>query len=264
MTAFDAARFRALLAARHPGLGEPLEHVTLTDSTNDDALRAAASGAPDGALFVAEAQRAGRGRRGSTWLSEPGEGLLASLLLRRTLTPETAALLPLAAGAAVRAAVALALAPSAAARSVGVKWPNDVLVDGRKLAGILVESRLRGSGEAAVVVGLGLNVGRLSLPDEVAARSTSLGALGALEIMKETLLHAILTEIAARLSLLARPTGPAALIEEIRQHDALEGKRVRVEGRQGIASGIDIDGSLLIRDEQGDLHSLRAGHVELV
>ena len=137
------------------------------DSTNAEALRLAAAGEPEGLVVVTDAQTSGRGRLGRAWWAEPGTSLLASWLLRPTLEPERLPLLSLVAG------VAAARAASAAGGvEVRLKWPNDLLLDGRKLGGILSES----DGRGAVVVGLGVNVRQDVFPDDIRETATSLAA----------------------------------------------------------------------------------------
>lgn len=256
---FDAARFRAL-AGTASGLGCELRAAELTDSTSDDAFAAAASGAPDGAVFVAGSQRRGRGRRGNSWLSVAGEGLLFSVLLRRRFSPESAALLPLATGLAVREAVAQRLAAAGASVAPLLKWPNDVLAAGRKLAGILVESRVRGQEAPVTVIGVGLNLGRL--PQEISASGISLAELGVPDEDREALLFALLEELTRRLKDVEREGGRQRVVEDLNRFDALRGARISVSGLAGVASGIDSSGWLLITDERGELHKVRSGHVE--
>ena len=258
---FDVEAFQNLLSGTPPRLGSPVTWCAATASTNDDAFRAAAAGAPDGALFVSDTQTAGRGRRGNTWHSEPGEGLLFSLLLVRELGHAQAELLPLVAGLAVRAAVARALEASRVTQAVRVKWPNDVLVGTKKLAGILVEGRARGTGPARWVVGVGLNLGRLSLPASVSSRATSLTGLGARAISREALLHQILLELGTRLDAWNDGRG-GQIVSELQRFDALVGCPISVGGVRGVGEGIGDDGCLLIRDGHGELHRVRSGHVE--
>lgn len=259
--AFDGERFRAL--ARGLTLGHPLVATLETGSTNDDALRAARAGAPHGALFVTEHQRAGRGRRGNTWLAAPGEGLLFSCVLRPKVAAESAPALALLAGLAVREAAAAELAAAGAPVEVLVKWPNDVVVGRRKLAGILVESQIRGSEVGAVVVGVGLNTGRLEHLPELATTATSLGELGA-TVTREALLAAILRGTEARLALLESPEMPMkSLVAELVTWDALKGHEVTVGALRGVASGIDAMGKLAIADANGVTHRIASGHVSL-
>jgi BirA family biotin operon repressor/biotin-[acetyl-CoA-carboxylase] ligase len=160
----------------------------------------------------------------------------------------------------VRAAVAEALAARGVTKVVRVKWPNDVVVDELKVAGILVESQMRGEKLGAVVVGVGLNTGRLELPPDVQVRATSLAALGA-SVTREELLHTVLTELEARLARLEDRASLAALVTELSAHDALLGERVTVGELEGTASGIDELGNLKVLDATGRTHSVTSGHV---
>src|SRR5688500_4594859 len=141
-------------------LGLPRLHLRETSSTNDRARALAAAGAPHGTLVTAGAQSAGRGRQGRTWAAPPGRALLCSLVLR-----SYDALLPLRAGLAVA---------DLAGEAAVVKWPNDVLVDGRKLAGILVEGAPQG-GWAGRGIGVNVAVELAELPPELRARAATLG-----------------------------------------------------------------------------------------
>jgi BirA family biotin operon repressor/biotin-[acetyl-CoA-carboxylase] ligase len=256
--AFDADSFRVRAREQKPKLGRPLMFKPITGSTNDDALLAARSGAPHGSVFVADEQTAGRGRRGHAWLAAPGEALLFSVLLRPRLElPQTSAL-TLAIGLALRDAVSQRIAPNAE-----IKWPNDLLVNGKKLAGVLVESQLQGDRLQAVVVGIGLNVASREFPEEIAARATSLALLGAARLEREPLLHDILEAIAARLEAYQR-TGIAGILSELNTADALRGKRVRVDDQLGIGRGLDEQGRLLLEDDAGHLHAVLSGTVELL
>lgn len=152
------------------------------DSTNEEAKRQAASGAPAGLLVSAQAQRAGRGRRGRTWVSEPGN-LYMSILLRPERSAAAAAQLGFAAALAIGEAV-LPLLENAGA--LAYKWPNDVLVGGRKLSGILLESQAADEGRLDwLVVGIGVNVA--SFPESSAYPATSLAAAGAVPVTIEAL-----------------------------------------------------------------------------
>jgi BirA family biotin operon repressor/biotin-[acetyl-CoA-carboxylase] ligase len=255
---FDVALFQREREARGVALGALCEWLEETQSTNDDALAAARRGAGHGALFGAEAQTRGRGRRGSAWVSTPGEGLWFSLLLRPRLTPELAPLLALCTGLAVRDAVApLVQAP------VALKWPNDVLADGRKLAGILVESQVSGSHIASVIVGVGVNVAQAEFPEPISGIATSLVRLDARGAGREQLLASVLEQLERRLSQLEAGDA-AAIAGALRSHDALRGKRVRVEGLVGLASGIDDSGRLLVRADGGEIVAVQSGHVEVL
>ena len=255
---FDADRFRALAAERGLRLGAPLVSLRVTESTNDLALEAARHGTPHGATFVAEEQTRGRGRRGRLWSSPPGQNLTFSTLLRPNLEPERASALTLAVGLALRDVVAARVTVQ-----VGVKWPNDVVAQNRKVAGILVESQLVGGRVTALVVGIGLNVSMRELPPEIAELATSLALLGATDLEHEPLLCDVLGELDRRVH--AHETaGLPALLDELRAHDALFGRRVRVEKAVGVARGIDATGALLIEDEHGRIRPIVSGTVEVL
>jgi BirA family biotin operon repressor/biotin-[acetyl-CoA-carboxylase] ligase len=257
--AFDGERFRAL--ATGLTLGHPLTWTETTGSTNDDALAAARAGAPHGALFVTEAQAAGRGRRGNSWLAAMSQGLLFSVVLRPNVKLDRAPALALLAGLALREVVQEALDTTGVGARALVKWPNDVVVADRKVAGILVESQIRGGDLGSVVVGVGLNVGRLELPHDVQRLATSLEELG-VRREREVLLLAILRAIEARLRLLEDPEMPLkSLVAELNAADALNGRRLVVDGVAGVGNGIDERGYLKLRTEYGEERSVASGHV---
>jgi BirA family biotin operon repressor/biotin-[acetyl-CoA-carboxylase] ligase len=228
--------------ATAPRLGRPRLHLRATTSTNDRARALAAAGAPHGTLVTAARQSAGRGRQGRTWSAPPGRALLCSLVLR---DPSATPFLPLA------AAVAVADACGAAAR---IKWPNDVLLDGRKVAGILAEGRPQ---EGWAVLGIGVNVAvdLAELPPELHATAATLGRPPAdVEPFLDDLLAAL--ERA-----LALPT--AAVLDAWRARDALLGREVWWAGGHGTAAGLDGAGRLVVRLPGGGRTELDAGEVHL-
>lgn len=260
----DPAALRAERERLGAVLGEPLSVVAITGSTNDDARKAAGSGAPHGATFFADAQTAGRGRGGHTWHSPRGENLYFSVVLRPARSASAVATLPLVAGLAVVDALEPRL--PGARPALGLKWPNDVLCGGRKLAGILVESQLRGSAVAAAIVGIGINVRATRFPDELAVRATSLALLGCADLDRSTLAAAVLARLGehgARWD--AEGLGP--FLERLRARDALRGATVSVTTSggvlDGIAEGVDDGGRLLVRDAAGSLHAITSGSVAL-
>jgi BirA family biotin operon repressor/biotin-[acetyl-CoA-carboxylase] ligase len=255
---FDTALFERESQARGLELGAPLSWRAETASTNDDALAAAKSGAPHGALFGAETQTRGRGRRGSEWVSTPGAGLWFSILLRPTLTPEVAPALSLCAGLAVRDAVATRVAAN-----VQVKWPNDVLAGGRKLAGILIESQLSAAQLSSVIIGIGINVAQRAFPEPIAGIATSLTLLQATDLSREALLADVLHGLEARLTELSQG-GIAAISTALRPHDALLGQQLRIENATGTGAGIDAAGQLLLQSPDGSIAPIVSGHVEIL
>ena len=223
-------------------LGNPRLHHRVTDSTSSVARALASAGAPHGTLVTAGEQRAGRGRHGRRWSAPAGRALLMSLVLR-----EWPPHVPIA------GAVAVADVAGAAA---AIKWPNDVLLDDRKLAGVLGESRPQ---EGWAVLGIGVNVAvRVQdLPAELHDRAATLGlAPAAIEPTLEALLRALEQR-------LAQPTGE--LLDELRGRDALRGRRVRWAEGEGVACGIDDSGRLLVQRPGGrDPVALVAGEVHLL
>jgi BirA family biotin operon repressor/biotin-[acetyl-CoA-carboxylase] ligase len=221
-------------------LGWPRVHMRRADSTNDRARALALAGAPDGTLVTAEEQTAGRGRQGRRWSAPAGSALLMSLVLR-----DPPPLLPLAAGVAV----AEVAGPAAA-----IKWPNDVLVAGRKVAGILVEGR---PGEGWAVVGIGINVAvaLADLPAELRPRAGTLG-LTAAEI--EPTLAAVLAGLGRWLD-----AGPAEVLAAWGARDALRGRPVAWAGGRGTGAGIDGEGRLVVALPGGGRAALYAGEVHL-
>jgi BirA family biotin operon repressor/biotin-[acetyl-CoA-carboxylase] ligase len=257
----DLARAADLVAQRGCGLGRPLHLLASTGSTSDDAHQGARDGAPHGATWVAEEQTAGRGRRGHRWTSPPGEGLLFSVLARTSCPPARLPPLALVVGLAVREAVVRA-APGA---SVQIKWPNDVLLGGRKVAGVLVEAVTVGPRVEAVIVGVGINVHTRVFPEEIAERATSVALAGGptppdrAEILADVLagldrdMHVVLGR------------GLGLLRARLEAADALRGRRVRTDtGEEGTGAGLAEDGRLLLRRDDGGVAALSAGEVHLL
>jgi BirA family biotin operon repressor/biotin-[acetyl-CoA-carboxylase] ligase len=253
--AIEAARARRSIA------GGPLVVVEVTGSTNDDARKAAALGAPVGAAFLADAQTKGRGRGRHTWHSPPGENLYLSLIARPRVPASSVAPVALAIGVAVAEVIEarLSAAPAEAA-PVQIKWPNDVLVAGRKIAGVLVEAQLRGAEVVSLVVGVGVNVKARAFPEEIAARATSLALLGCLDLDRAALAAELLAALGAAIARYEqeRLAGFAAALA---RRDALFGRRVEVGGVAGVAAGIDAEGQLLIRGAGGAILPVFSGEV---
>ena len=228
-------------------IGWPRVHFRRTDSTNERARELAVAGAPHGTLVTADEQTAGRGRQGRAWAAPPGAAVLMSLLLREV--DERSAALPLAAAVAV----CEALAPL----RCQIKWPNDVWLERRKLAGILVEGRPQ---EGWAVLGIGLNVS--TTLDELHAKlrgtATSLRIAGEDDRDREEVLAALLVAIERRVG-----QEPAAVLPAWRERDALLGERVRCQAGEGTAAGIDDMGALLVDTDDGRV-ALDAGEVHLL
>ncbi len=226
-------------------IGWPRAHWRATDSTNERARELAANGAPHGTLVTADEQTAGRGRQGRSWTAPPRSAVLMSLLLR-----ELDALLPLAAALAVCEAC-----EEEGRVACQVKWPNDVWIDRRKVAGILVEGRPQ-EGWAVLGIGLNVDIAEAQFPPELRDTATSLliadGARPLDEVL-ELLVDGLRRWLVA----------PAAdVLTAWRQRDALKGERVGWREGEGVAAGIDDSGALLVDTDTGRV-ALDAGEVHL-
>jgi BirA family biotin operon repressor/biotin-[acetyl-CoA-carboxylase] ligase len=220
-------------------LGTPRAHHRRTDSTSARARALVAAGAPHGTLVTAAEQTAGRGRQGRTWTAPPGRALLASLVLR-----DWPHLLPLAAAVAVA---------EVAGGAAAIKWPNDVQLGGRKVAGILVEGRPQ---EGWMVLGIGLNVAVHpdDFPPELRDTATTLG-------LEPEDVEQVLTALLSSLERwLAAP--PEAILAAYRARDALAGRAIAWGSGRGRAIGVDEEGRLRVETAEGEV-ALDAGEVHL-
>ena len=214
-------------------IGRPRVHHRLTDSTNERTRALAAAGAPHGTLVTADEQTAGRGRQGREWLARPGAALLMSLVLRE---PREA--LPLAAAVALCEALPVEAA---------IKWPNDIWLQGDKVAGILVEGRPQ---DGWAVLGIGVNVRDAPPLEHVTSLAGSVGT--------EDLLRRLLIALDAWLS---RPL--PEILAAWRSRDALLGETVRWQNGSGKGAGIDESGALLVDSDSGRI-ALQSGEVHLL
>lgn len=255
---FDRAAFTAALATRR--LGRALRVREETGSTNDDAYEALSAGMPDGVTVVAGAQVRGRGRAGRAWTHAPGLGLAMSFALHPGCDAQQAGVVPLAAG--------LAIARAAAAHGVrtAIKWPNDVLARGRKLAGVLCELRRAPGGGDVVVVGVGVNVRQAAadFPPELRDSATSVALEGG-DAAVERLAARVLTEFEPLWTEL-QEGDRAAVLAAWSERAAFWGETVTVRAPAGPVTGVaqrlDPDGSLVLRLESGAETTVLAGDLE--
>ncbi len=261
------------LGAKAKSAGYRLAGFDEIGSTNIEALAAAAAGDLGGIWFAARHQTAGRGRRGRQWHSVPGN-LAASLLIVPDTTPELIATLGFVAGVALNRGLAAVLpegtfrigidgADGADGRSrIALKWPNDVLADGAKLSGILLEASKTPDGRSAIVIGCGVNV--VSAPENTPYPATSLAALG-IERSAEDVFEAISDAWVEVFSLWDDGRGVSAVLELWRGSAAGIGAPVAVQQDgvvlRGIFETIDAAGRLIIRDEDGSRFPITAGDV---
>jgi len=228
-------------------IGRPHLHHRSLGSTNTEARRLAAAGTGSGTLVTCDEQTDGRGRQGRAWSSPPGAALAYSVVLRRKI--EVPGTLPLVVGVAVCEAVER-LAPGVEAQ---VKWPNDVWIEGKKCAGILVEARPQ-DGWAVIGIGLNLTVDPADLPPEVRAKATSVGNGTTVPAAIEALNDALGQRLDAPVN---------ETLAEFGRRDGLRGRRLRWEEGSGTAAGIDPEGNLLVESSVGCLTPLNAGEVHL-
>jgi BirA family biotin operon repressor/biotin-[acetyl-CoA-carboxylase] ligase len=241
-------------------------------STNSEALRWADAGAPDLSIVVADEQTAGRDRQGRTWFTPPGAALAFSLVLRQALVAGRGEDIPsrlarLTALGALAVSQALQTEYNLAAQ---IKWPNDVLLDRRKVCGILTEAQWQGERLSAAVLGIGINVAPASVPpdNEVIYPATCVESALGRDIDRWQLLRCVLEEILAWRSRWEEPEFLTAWEEKL----AFKGEQVYIytgtaaqdsPDEQGILLGLDGAGRLLIRSHTGEVHSLGIGELRL-
>ena len=237
----------------------PVHHFETLDSTNDRAKELAAQGAPEGTVVVAETQTRGRGRLDREWNSPPGVGLYVSLVLRPMLPPMELPQITLTTAVAVVRAVrrVAGLAP-------GIKWPNDLLLNGKKLGGILTEMETESDRIRHVVVGLGLNVNNPGFPPELAATATSLTLAAGRAFSRVHLLQAWLEEFEELYGRFLNQGFPE-ILEEWKGSAVTLGKMVTVRQGPREISGqaLDVapDGALLLRTNNGEMVRVTSGEI---
>ncbi|HEY1904125.1 MAG TPA: biotin--[acetyl-CoA-carboxylase] ligase [Terracidiphilus sp.] len=227
-----------------------LHFSPVTQSTNTDALQAARSGAPHGSVYFADEQLAGRGRGDHAWHSAAAQGLYVSILLRPSFPAARLSLLPFAAGLAAASAIR-----AAAALTIDLRWPNDLLIGPRKTGGILVEATINSQGLPHAVLGIGINVHQQQFPTDLSTPATSLDIESGQIISRQSLLIALLQSLAQEAQALESPTAPQSLPQRVQQSSTwITGRRVHVHGPQactGITEGLDENGFLLVRTDSG-------------
>lgn len=226
--------------------GRPRRHYRRCDSTNSRARELAAAGAPAGTVVTADEQTAGRGRQGRSWMAPASKALLYSAILR-PLEPRHA-LLPLAVPLAVCEAT-----ERLGASGCEVKWPNDVWIEGRKCAGVLIEARPQDHW-AVIGVGVNLTIDEDEFPPELRDRATSIGG--------GTTPESALAALNERLEIWTQ-SDPDRVLIEFRKRDALRGRAIAWGEGEGVADGIDDRGNLLVRTASGETLSLGGGEVHL-
>jgi BirA family biotin operon repressor/biotin-[acetyl-CoA-carboxylase] ligase len=244
--------------------GKHIHHYYKIGSTNSEAMQAAAEGAPEGSVFLAEEQLAGRGRGAHSWHSARSAGIYCSVILRPPMPPSDALIVSLAAGLAVRAAVR-EVAPQLA---VDLKWPNDLLIAGRKFCGILTEMNAEATRVRHLVVGAGINVNQLKFPSELREIATSLRIETATEWSRVELLAALLKSLDREYrALLHDVEARNAILRRFEDSSSsVRGSKVRIEdngGMSGVTEGLDERGFLQIRTDEG-LRTVLSGTLRIL
>lgn len=242
-------------------LGKEICYYDSIDSTNAQARRLSEEGAAHGTVIVSDIQTGGKGRRGRTWVSPGGSGIWFSLLLYPDIPVERAHLLTLVAAMAVVKAIRekTALEPR-------IKWPNDVILSGKKTCGILTEMIPRVDGKNRVIVGIGINTHTRAFDPEIADTATSLVLEGAKEVDRAELLAVVLEQFEKYYDKYGKTLDVSIFREEYESFLVNKDQSVRVEdpggAYRGIARGINEDGELLVECEQG-LVAVNAGEVSV-
>jgi BirA family transcriptional regulator, biotin operon repressor / biotin---[acetyl-CoA-carboxylase] ligase len=249
-----------LLATRW--MGRRIHYFPSLDSTHTAARRLALDGAAEGEIVIAEAQDRGRGRLGRPWFSPPFANLYLSVILRPPVPLRQASLVTLTAAVAAAEAV-----EAVSSLSPSIKWPNDLLLEGRKLAGLLNEVHAEGDRVGFLLLGIGvnLNIEAAAFPEDLRPVATSLREATGRPISRKTFVKALL-EALERGYLLFSERGGEPVLAAWRKRAAIGGKRVRVvsfgETVEGEAVDVDEDGALLLRTGDGTVRRIIAGDLE--
>lgn len=240
---------------------ERIHHYFRIGSTNTAAMQAAAAGEPEGSVFLAEEQTAGRGRGGHTWESQKSAGIYCSVVLRPPLAPADALPLTLAAGLAAAAAVeeTTGLRPD-------LRWPNDLLLGGKKFGGILTEMNAEATRVRYLVIGAGINVNQTRFGGELAELATSLRQQSGREWSRLALTAALLKSLDREYRALLGGQGSETLARFEQRSSCARGKRVHVEeggGYEGTTDGLDARGFLRVKTAEGVRTVLSGGVREI-
>jgi BirA family biotin operon repressor/biotin-[acetyl-CoA-carboxylase] ligase len=243
--------------------GKHIHHYYKIGSTNIAAMEAGSADAPEGSVFLAEQQTAGRGRGANQWYSERSAGIYCSVLLRPALPPSDLLVITLAAGLAVHSAV-----QEIDSRVLpDLKWPNDVLINGKKVCGILTEMNAEVTRVRYIVVGLGINVNQSSFPADLQAIATSLRSATGTEWSRVELCTVLLKSLDREYrGLLENPEAATSILRRFQERSSsVQGRHVEIEENaelSGVTEGLDSRGFLQVRTAQG-LRTVLSGAVKL-
>jgi BirA family biotin operon repressor/biotin-[acetyl-CoA-carboxylase] ligase len=248
----------------HEASAKQIHHYYKIASTNSEAMRCAAEGAPEGSVFLAEEQLAGRGRGAHSWHSARSAGIYCSVILRPPMPPSDALIFSLAVGLAIRAAV-MEIAPQL---RVDLKWPNDMLLGGRKFCGILTEMNAEAARVRHLVVGVGINVNQAKFPAELREIATSLRIETGTEWSRVELCAALLKSLDREYRSFVEDAGArTAILRRFEENSSsVCGRRVSIEengGLAGVTEGLDERGFLRVRTAEG-LRTVVSGTVRIM
>jgi len=228
-----------------------------TDSTNRQARMLAKEGAPHGTLVIADTQSAGRGRRGRGWISPAGEGVFMSLIVRPNEQPSQVAKMSLTLALAVGRAI-----EQVTGLDARIKWPNDIVIDGRKVCGLLLEMDATAEKVESIVAGVGINVHQTQFDEEIAHTASSLDLLAGKRVSRSAIVRAFLAEFERAMAL-----ADEAMMDAYRARSATIGQTVQVIGLNGTytgtAKGITQSGTLLVELETGEVREVLAADVSV-
>lgn len=232
------------------------------DSTNNKARQLAETGVPDGTLVVARKQSAGKGRRGRMWESQPDSGIFMSLLLRPRIGPERASMLTLVAALAVADGIA-----AATSLKPEIKWPNDVVVDGQKVCGILTEMNADMDDISHVVIGIGINVNMQEFPAEISEVATSLAIKSGQTVNRADLIGLVMKAWERYYRIFLQTADLTGLMDQYNDWLVNRGKEVKVLAPggtyPGISHGIDAAGQLLVEKADQTIEAVMSGEVSV-
>ncbi|MCI8949600.1 MAG: biotin--[acetyl-CoA-carboxylase] ligase [Lachnospiraceae bacterium] len=243
-------------------MGRHLVYLPETDSTNIQAAKLAREGAPEGTLVVAESQTAGKGRRGRSWSSPSGSSIYMSFLLRPDIPPYCASMITLLAGMAGAKAVC-----QVAGLEAQIKWPNDLVVNGKKICGILTEMSAEMERIHYIVTGIGINVNQMEFPEEIRDKATSLWIEGGKRLNRSQLIAAVMEWFEQYFEQFLETKDLSGLKEAYEEMLANRNREVSVldpaSPCQGICRGIDKGGELLVELPEGQIRKVVAGEVSV-
>jgi BirA family biotin operon repressor/biotin-[acetyl-CoA-carboxylase] ligase len=243
-------------------IGRDIQLLPTAVSTNTRAMELAATGAADGTVVIAETQTGGKGRLGRTWISPRGN-LYLSVILRPDIPMHKAPLITLMGAVAVASSIRETLGLAA-----GIKWPNDILIAGKKVCGLLTEMSAEQDRIRHVVLGIGIDVNMPieELPPVIRALTTTLAAEAGRTIDRTVFLRTLLVSLDHEYHVFLKD--PAAVLREWESFNVTIGNRVAISGAgesiEGLAQGIDPEGRLIIKQDDGSLHTVAAGDVTIL